>query len=242
MDHEWVEVEGKIRQAPKATEDVGRCGACGRAIGEDETTYTRTMYLCAGCRTPPAQPTISPKPEPYVDGDGKEGSQPTDSQAGGRLLTQGEVDALPDGARVSVRWSGGNGPHEYTVERHHETVWAKECKSVIDYVGERPLTEVRLAQPPTGHLEQWKAIRSHCEAGNFGTAADVFAQAIADAVGEERERLLGFWEFVDKCESWLQNYPAEIFDGSSGDPGPLFAVAVRDAVAKIRSGDPARCS
>jgi hypothetical protein len=145
------------------------------------------------------------------------------------------VDALPDGARVSVRWSGGNGPHEYTVERHHETVWAKECKSVIDYVGERPLTEVRLAQPPTGHLEQWKAIRSHCEAGNFGTAADVFAQAISDAVGEERERLLGFWEFVDKCESWLQNYPAEIFDGSSGDPGPLFAVAVRDAVG-------ARCS
>ena len=32
-------------------------------------------------------------------------------------LTQAEVDALPDGTEVSVVWSGGNGPHRYTVGR-----------------------------------------------------------------------------------------------------------------------------
>jgi hypothetical protein len=97
-----------------------------------------------------------------------------------------------------------------------------------------------VAQPPTGHLEAL-AFDHDCD-NEQGIVRVVLLsdaeQAISDAVGEERERLLGFREFVDKCESWLQNYPAEIFDGSSGDPGPLFAVAVRDAVAKIRSGDP----
>lgn len=39
----------------------------------------------------------------------------------GPLLTQSEVDALPDGARVVVTWCGGNGPHEYTL-RHHENL------------------------------------------------------------------------------------------------------------------------
>lgn len=32
-----------------------------------------------------------------------------------RLLTQEQVDALPEGTRVMVKWSGGNGPHEYRV-------------------------------------------------------------------------------------------------------------------------------
>jgi hypothetical protein len=30
-----------------------------------------------------------------------------------KLLTQQEVDALPSGTRVSIKWAGGNGPHEY---------------------------------------------------------------------------------------------------------------------------------
>lgn len=31
------------------------------------------------------------------------------------LLTQEEVDALPSGTRVVVKWCGGNGPHEYVI-------------------------------------------------------------------------------------------------------------------------------
>lgn len=33
----------------------------------------------------------------------------------GEPLTQEQADALPAGTRVAVRWSGGNGPHEYEV-------------------------------------------------------------------------------------------------------------------------------
>lgn len=32
-----------------------------------------------------------------------------------RLLTQEEVDALPTGTRVWIKWSGGNGPHQYEI-------------------------------------------------------------------------------------------------------------------------------
>lgn len=33
------------------------------------------------------------------------------------LLTQEEVDALPDGTKVMVLWSGGNGPFEYILKK-----------------------------------------------------------------------------------------------------------------------------
>ena len=32
-----------------------------------------------------------------------------------RLLTQQDVDNLPEGTNVAVKWSGGNGPHIYTI-------------------------------------------------------------------------------------------------------------------------------
>lgn len=35
-------------------------------------------------------------------------------------LTKGEVLALPNGTPVVIVWSGGNGPHPYTVEREFE--------------------------------------------------------------------------------------------------------------------------
>ena len=31
------------------------------------------------------------------------------------LLSQEEVDQLPDGSKVEIVWSGGNGPHEYLI-------------------------------------------------------------------------------------------------------------------------------
>ena len=33
------------------------------------------------------------------------------------LLTQAQVDRLPDGAEVEIVWSGGNGPHRYVIHR-----------------------------------------------------------------------------------------------------------------------------
>ena len=39
-----------------------------------------------------------------------------------KLLTQEEVDTLPAGTKVIITWSGGNGPHEYTIhKRNNET-------------------------------------------------------------------------------------------------------------------------
>ena len=33
------------------------------------------------------------------------------------LLTQEQVESLPVGVRVGVLWCGGNGPHEYVIQR-----------------------------------------------------------------------------------------------------------------------------
>ena len=40
----------------------------------------------------------------------------------------------------------------------------------------------------------------------------------------------GFHEFVALCRRWLETYPPDIFDGSSGDKGPRFVVALRKAL------------
>lgn len=39
-------------------------------------------------------------------------------------LTQEQVDALPEGAEVVVTWSGGNGPHRYTIGVKHSIRYA----------------------------------------------------------------------------------------------------------------------
>jgi hypothetical protein len=41
----------------------------------------------------------------------------------GRLLTQEQVDRLPDGTHIMVKWGGGNGPHEYITERYEGAIY-----------------------------------------------------------------------------------------------------------------------
>ncbi len=80
-------------------------------------------------------------------------------------LTQAEVDALPDGTRIVVTWSGGNGPHEYVLRRNDER--AEHPYALTDRqdedpaeryrflntagelypIGPGPLTQVTLARP-----------------------------------------------------------------------------------------------
>lgn len=64
----------------------------------------------------------------------------------GKLLTQDEVDAIPEGTKVVITWSGGNGPFEYTIEKVRGFAWAKECGCWINFVGEYPLTQVSLLE------------------------------------------------------------------------------------------------
>lgn len=45
-----------------------------------------------------------------------------------RLLTQDELEQLPDGTEIVVTWSGGNGPHRYKLtnnERNGPTIYGK---------------------------------------------------------------------------------------------------------------------
>lgn len=83
-----------------------------------------------------------------------------------RALTQAEVDALPDGTRILVTWSGGNGPHEYVVRvidgRRYAVLpeghpWRREDEdtrppgdSELERVGEHPLTVVQLTTGGAG--------------------------------------------------------------------------------------------
>ena len=46
---------------------------------------------------------------------------------------------------------------------------------------------------------------------------------------------IGFRDFVSLCEKWLENYPADIFDGRSGDPGPVFVCALRAALKAMNT-------
>lgn len=39
--------------------------------------------------------------------------------------------------------------------------------------------------------------------------------------------------YIELTKQWLAHYPADIFDGSSGAPGPLFVVAIRNALAAL---------
>ena len=66
-----------------------------------------------------------------------------------KLLTQEQVDQLPDGTAVTIMWSGGNGPHLYYTKRKNRAVYAvspynERTLTIIDFVGHHPLTQVEL--------------------------------------------------------------------------------------------------
>lgn len=72
-----------------------------------------------------------------------------------RLLSQEQVDALAEGTRVMIKWSGGNGPHEYRVKNFHglahtldESPAGSQLMHPITFVSNQPgspLTRVFLA-------------------------------------------------------------------------------------------------
>ena len=42
-----------------------------------------------------------------------------------------------------------------------------------------------------------------------------------------------FNDFVEVCERFLLKYPASVFTGESGDPGPLFVVGLRKLIEEL---------
>ena len=47
----------------------------------------------------------------------------------------------------------------------------------------------------------------------------------------------GWEQFINLSTQWLEKYPPDIFTGESGDPGPLFVVALRNALAALQENE-----
>ncbi len=63
-------------------------------------------------------------------------------------------------------------------------------------------------------------------------------ERIAELEAELAELREPSWKtYITITEQWLTHYPPDIFDGSSGDPGPLFVVAIRKAVNTLLKKD-----
>lgn len=59
----------------------------------------------------------------------------TEDEAG-RLLTQEQLDALPEGTPVYVKWGGGNGPHLYHTGKHFGSTTVDNIyRDFLDRVG-----------------------------------------------------------------------------------------------------------
>lgn len=73
-------------------------------------------------------------------------------------LTQSQVDRLPADSKVEIVWTGGNGPHEYTIHKRDDNADMSYVKphnpnsgwdGEIEFVGpESPYTTVKLLSLP----------------------------------------------------------------------------------------------
>ena len=74
--------------------------------------------------------------------------------------------------------------------------------------------------------------------GSVAVRASGAGIAIADLLAEvDALRDPSFVDFIALTDTFLTNYPADIVDGSSGDPGPVFIAALRVARAPLASGE-----
>lgn len=69
---------------------------------------------------------------------------------------------------------------------------------------------------------------------------DFISQELTKAREEERERKIeedyGFWDLVSIARTILNTkYPADVFDWSSGDMGPVFVTKLREAIQLLSS-------
>ncbi len=69
-------------------------------------------------------------------------------------LTEHEVSLLPNGSKILILWSGGNGPHEYIKGEDfygYPIAWTidKHIRHDLIFIGEYPLTQV-------WHIEEFK--------------------------------------------------------------------------------------
>jgi len=67
------------------------------------------------------------------------------------------------------------------------------------------------------------------------TVADKEVKRLQEQVKELEDP--GWEQFINLATQWLEKYPPDIFTGESGDPGPLFVVALRSAIAALQENE-----
>jgi hypothetical protein len=113
----------------------------------------------------------------------------------------------------------------------------EEFKEMLDFVAQQ-----------TGVSEHGRFSQAITEAYEDGIASVLYIRCLEHKAipqfnfngqtGEEcgaciQERHLGFNDFVVILHQFLTHYPEDIFDGSSGDPGPHFVVKLREALKEL---------
>ena len=83
------------------------------------------------------------------------------------------------------------------------------------------------------HIEEQIAWLNRSGAPAEEIAIAVTMQAMLDEI--EKLRDPDWTTYIAITETWLEKYPPDIFTGVSGDSGPLFVVAVRAALDKLKA-------
>ncbi len=86
-----------------------------------------------------------------------------------------------------------------------------------------------------------KMFEAAVEVGILGRDHSRYARQQIDAVFTDALNAAGFDDLVGILR-WIldAHYPPEIFDGSSGDPGPVFIARLREALAGLEKAPSSR--
>jgi hypothetical protein len=115
-----------------------RCEVTGNPIGSD-TWPADAPCRCASCRWVPIL---------RLNAEREQAERP---------MTQAELAALPDGARIIVIWASGSGPFRYVLCRHNWRTYARTEREVLEGRIDRAKILNRVGLPPRTQVWRQRA-------------------------------------------------------------------------------------